>query len=455
MNPYCFRILAATAFVLYPQFCHNSIAVETLASTWDVVDVGTGMKPAFDFDANDNLRLMAFSPDSSNILYDSAPSIAGPWNLQSIATGFFYGPGDLVVDHQGNSHLAWHNHDFDGGSPEHAVVSPSGTVNNFPITALGHNGWDNALAVDSAGVVHQSSNNPSAFGAPHALEYGKFDGAAWPNYASITGTGQAMYGFATSLDTDSSNFAHIVYSQATTATEVGDLNYVRYDAQGPTISTIVDDGISRFASIAVDSQDRPHVAWLEVDPNDTTTGRVEYAVLDNGTWVFDTVDASIANLNVGGGRKQVSLVLDANDQPHVAYGEPRSINYATKTGSNWNSLSLASSDQNLYNGLVELQLNSLDQPTIVFFDSTNLVRLAAPSLPGDFNSDRSVDGADFLLWQRGTSPTTTDLDAWKANYGSPTTLAQVPEPSTSILFFSGLLATNFAYRRSRCGRFFF
>src|SRR5262249_13912275 len=40
--------------------------------------------------------------------------------------------------------------------------------------------------------------------------------------------------------------------------------------------------------------------------------------------------------------------------------------------------------------------------------------------PGDFNNDSKVDGRDFLIWQRGGSPSPlsgTDLAAWQANYG--------------------------------------
>ena len=381
------------------QLRRDCLALETISSVWNVVDVGEGMKPAMDIDAADNIHLMAFTPTSGNVLYDSAPSIAGPWNLQSVASGGFYAPGGLVVDSNGTSHMAWHNHGFDGGSPNHLTVSSTGTVDDFPIVAPGHDGWDNALAVDSAGVVHQSSINPSAFGAADGLEYGKFNGSDWPGYGSIVGTGQVMYGFATALDTDSNNFAHMVYSQATAFTGIGDLNYVQDSAGGFSITTIVDDGISRFASIAIDSQDRPHVAWLEVDQVDTSTGSVMYGVLENNSWTIDTVDASIANLNIASGRKQVSLVLDGNDQPHFAYGEQRSINYATKATSVWSSTTLASSDENLYNGLVILRLNSLEQPTIAFFNASNLVRLAkVTGLLGDMNQDGNVTVADSPLF---------------------------------------------------------
>jgi hypothetical protein len=65
---------------------------------------------------------------------------------------------------------------------------------------------------------------------------------------------------------------------------------------------------------------------------------------------------------------------------------------------------------------------------------------AAVSLPGDFDADGRVDGADFLVWQRGESPggaVASDLAVWQANFGAaalPTAVsAAVPEPSAFLL----------------------
>lgn len=68
-------------------------------------------------------------------------------------------------------------------------------------------------------------------------------------------------------------------------------------------------------------------------------------------------------------------------------------------------------------------------------------------LPGDFDNDGDVDGADFLQWQRGESNSplsASDLQAWQANYGSR--LGQlgaaaevVPEPSAHMFTVSALL----------------
>jgi hypothetical protein len=52
----------------------------------------------------------------------------------------------------------------------------------------------------------------------------------------------------------------------------------------------------------------------------------------------------------------------------------------------------------------------------------DLFRYSISSIPGDFDGDGDVDGADFLLWQQGlgTIFDAMDLDDWEANYGAGT-----------------------------------
>ena len=61
----------------------------------------------------------------------------------------------------------------------------------------------------------------------------------------------------------------------------------------------------------------------------------------------------------------------------------------------------------------------------VHIDAVSLV--ATDPTPGDFDNSGFVDGADFLVWQRGeltSPPSGTDLAGWQGNYGiSPSSLA--------------------------------
>jgi autotransporter-associated beta strand protein len=75
----------------------------------------------------------------------------------------------------------------------------------------------------------------------------------------------------------------------------------------------------------------------------------------------------------------------------------------------------------------------------------------AEGLAGDFDSDGDVDGADFLVWQRGGSPTpmsSGDLAVWKSNYGATGGIGAVPETGAGMLAALGFAAVAIRGRRS-------
>jgi hypothetical protein len=60
--------------------------------------------------------------------------------------------------------------------------------------------------------------------------------------------------------------------------------------------------------------------------------------------------------------------------------------------------------------------------------------LAEPAMPGDSDLDGSVDGADFLAWQRNSG--VGELTDWRANFGTGASAAAqtaVPEPTGATL----------------------
>jgi hypothetical protein len=77
----------------------------------------------------------------------------------------------------------------------------------------------------------------------------------------------------------------------------------------------------------------------------------------------------------------------------------------------------------------------------LFLDNVGVTGLPL-GLPGDFDGDGDVDGADLLDWQRNHG-TAADLVAWQANYGATRLLvnpsAAVPEPGALVLIACTML----------------
>jgi hypothetical protein len=92
------------------------------------------------------------------------------------------------------------------------------------------------------------------------------------------------------------------------------------------------------------------------------------------------------------------------------------------------------------------------------------IRLPVPGLPGDFNEDDKVDGADYVKWRKeGTGPLPNDnglataqerFDLWRANFGNmvmgsgaASESGAVPEPAAWLLV--GVAVTFMGLHRRR------
>ncbi|MEX2306369.1 MAG: pentapeptide repeat-containing protein [Pirellulales bacterium] len=77
---------------------------------------------------------------------------------------------------------------------------------------------------------------------------------------------------------------------------------------------------------------------------------------------------------------------------------------------------------------------------------------AAPSLPGDFNHDGTVDAADYVVWRKGlgTTHTQNDYTIWRAHFGQTAgtgsgatgsaSAPAAPEPASLVLFLLSSIA---------------
>lgn len=196
--------------------------------------------------------------------------------------------------------------------------------------------------------------------------------------------------------------------------------------------------------------DSTQVAFLFNNPGSTVAGlpqifeAVDFEItgdltLDaSSTLEIDLANTSAFDTLIVGGALSAAGTLDVNLSGGFS-------------PSNGDSFDILDFDPNSVSGV----FGSLDLPALtggLSWDTsalltTGVISVIGGGLPGDFNSDGRVNGADFLLWQR--NPSVGSLSDWENNYGLPTTsnTSSVPEPSALVLLSLG--AIGFVARRRR------
>ena len=218
----------------------------------------------------------------------------------------------------------------------------------------------------------------------------------------------------------------------------------------------------------------------QVDVKISNGGRIENdgqvwfgAGEDQGIGLEVAMTINNGHLDLTGGANQpmtglvegdLTFFYDYDETGAALKGENYSINF-TGSGSitvdsagiyvvkqdetgNWDGLTKASYLDLWNKGILQANgLSGLDGATFgTYFSVTGavgsndykLTSLLTSGISGDFNSDGKVDGADFLAWQRGGSPSplsSGDLATWKANFGSGGAVAAVgavPEPTAMV-----------------------
>jgi len=161
-----------------------------------------------------------------------------------------------------------------------------------------------------------------------------------------------------------------------------------------------------------------------------------------GTWSMEVgVDGALRSPEltlVGGQEYDVAFWHKGEVEVHAKYTD-RSVPFSVLDPGGWTMSSFTMTVDAVPEGDVVVWFNDVVAGgDSVVIDNFSVVASVA-SILGDFDGDGIVDGADFLEWQRGNSPTPlsqTDLGDWQANYGLPAIVAAaaaVPEPATAGL----------------------
>ncbi len=268
------------------------------------------------------------------------------WWSSTIAGGPGYAKGDVVVSHGGGSFTpnVWvsnvdQNHALPTGSSttwqtgwDLTIVDPGPGLGHWPGIGLDSN--------DNVHIAYYDNVNGN-------LNYSMYDGTDWT--ISVIDTSSGAY---SALVVDSMDNIHVAYSD----TKNHKLKYAYYDGVSWTI-TVVGDAIPDkgviaclFAhcptgaydnsfSIAVDSNDNPHISYFNRNPGGVPANSAEilYSKFDGASWTTVSVDSTHVNRNGGFS----DIAVDSIGGVHITWAglNPTfngwSVRYAHFDGTSW------------------------------------------------------------------------------------------------------------------------
>lgn len=221
-------------------------------------------------------------------------------------------------------------------------------------------GGSNSIASDSLGHPHVS------YRANKTLKYTYRDDIGWRT--EEVELGGVCPGVGTSIAVDSHDRPWIAYSGSWTVNCWDhDVRLAHWDGTAWNIQTVNPSDVQAdyWPSLAIDAQDRPHVAYYSDVLN--MTYKLTYAVWNGSSWNYQYVETTGWNGGVPG---DIKLKLDTKEWPHIAYAahlgrDPRYVHW---NGTGWLAETPDPSAVTQVES-ISLALDSNDFPWISYEDS--------------------------------------------------------------------------------------
>jgi len=375
------------------NYANTDVATEVISDTH-----GVGLYTSIALDANGNPYISYYDAIQGDL--KCARVILGQWYVETVdsagVTGMFTSiavdnssPVRIYISYYDYTQSSLRNAVWNGSSWSRITADANGDVGQYTSLALDKNNrvrisyydatnkdlkyayWTGstfiATKVDGTGVevgMYTSitlldSDNPhiSYFDATNGrLRYAAYSVNGWSVYTLSTEELSGWYSSIT-LDPDTSWYPRVSYFSAVS----GQLKFVEKTGASTWKYSVIDQAHDQgaFASMDLDSAERPHVAFF-----DDVADVLDYAYWDGAAWQVEVVDS---NAPVG---LYCSLVLSAADVPHISYWDVRGrLKYATKTGGVWQ---IEYADPAAGVGqYTSIGLDLAGLPYISYYDSTN------------------------------------------------------------------------------------
>jgi hypothetical protein len=246
----------------------------------------------------------------------------------------------------------------------------------LPVPAAATVYADTAIATDALDHVHVHLSRQAPTGTAEQNDYVTDGSGSWiPSPVAVTSWRSA------GLALDSPGTAHLAYLRPEGVVHA-------WGTPGAWSTEVVDALGTCEARLALDALARVHVAYRAA----TVPPELRHAWMPAGTWAVERVDG--AELGCNSGVATLSLALEGDGTPHLAYGGPspgQVLQHATRQGELWVR-------ETIHAGPVQrssLALASDGTPHVVFADEQGELKHARRAAPGDWEIER-VPGETWL-----------------------------------------------------------
>lgn len=238
-------------------------------------------------------------------------------------------------------------------APIHAVAPTPAVRQIWVVTTVGNAGrcFDEgaSLALDDQDVPSISflnfSQTPGQIGG---LTYAHLGTDGW--VTQVVDPGDA-HGRHSSLALDSQQRPHISYRDG----EAQELKYAFWDGSQWQVESVGLQGWN--SALALDAQDRPHIAYLG------SSQQPSYAVRADAGWKTEAIEPVFTS-------NGIALALDTNGQAHVTYKARTNLEYAVRDSTGWITETVHAGVSDIIYGTVgaysTLALDEQDDPHLAY-----------------------------------------------------------------------------------------
>ena len=307
----------------------------TVADGWTMQRMGPGIKPALALDGSGAPAVAFLTEERMGSIFFASETTG--WEIETVHSGYFYGPIDLDFSPEDLPHIVYHDHQaqtFREELGDLTLISFDGTSwETDAASDDGHDGWDSTLRFAPSGELWAAGIDPSQFGSTDGVEFYEFDGTEW-TITSVNGP-PVPYEFNVSLAVGTGGEPALSYYD-----QANDALHVATRTDGEWMDEVVPAGDGgMFSSFFIADDGTRHLSFYAHGSG--SGGEVRYAVDDGSGWIVETVHAlDDVQLGMTGARRVTSLQLLGDGSPAVASADRVGVWISTASSDGWDTVQI-------------------------------------------------------------------------------------------------------------------